>query len=365
MLTHRRFRTPTLLLIAAGAGLAGCHGSNGDDPEAASQQLEQALAPREVRLISPEIRDEQPSVDLVGDIRPFDTVTVSSEVAGKVDRVLVEVGDRVSRNAPLVEVDRETFQIYRDQARANRAAAAADLELATKELERKQDLRSDETIPQSELDRAIASHELASANLAAAEAALALAERNYERSVVRASASGAITKRHVVAGQWAEVGVGLLELAIGSKVKVAARVPAQWAPVLSGLETFSFTIGTSPRTYTARVYSVQPVVEEASRSFELVGTADNDGAMKPGMFANVALVSPTVEHTVWLPVSAISTSDLSQVLMVENDRVVFRKVRIGRRADGLVEIVDGLTAEEQVIADVSGLSRDIPVTVVE
>jgi multidrug efflux pump subunit AcrA (membrane-fusion protein) len=87
--------------------------------------------------------------------------------------------------------------------------------------------------------------------------------------------------------------------------------------------------------------------------------------MKPGMFTNVTLVAPTAEISVWLPVSAIATSDLSQVLMVEDGRVVFRKIRLGRRADGMVEIVDGLAADEKVIADVAGLSRDIPVKVVE
>ncbi len=51
--------------------------------------------------------------------------------------------------------------------------------------------------------------------------------------------------------------------------------------------------------------------------------------------------------------------------MVEDGAIVFRKIRIGRRADGLIEIVDGLSPDEAVIADVSGLTRGIPVTIVE
>jgi membrane fusion protein (multidrug efflux system) len=350
----------TLLGILA----VGCHGSNGEDPAASAENLERALAPREVRLVSPEVRQQRPAVRLVGDIRPFDTVTVSSEVAGKVDRVLVEVGDRVATGAPLVEVDRATFRIYSEQAKANVAAAEADLELAGKDLERKRDLRSDETIPQSTFDQALASYDLASARAAAANAALELAERNYERSIVRAPAAGAITKRMVVVGQWADVGAGLLDLAIGGKVKVAARVPEAWAPELAGLEQFSFTVGNSGTTYTATLYSMQPVVEEASRSFEIVGTAPNDGSIKPGMFANVTLESPRSEQTLWLPAAAISTSDLSQVLMVQDGVIEYRKVRIGRRDNDLVEIVEGLSPDEQVIADVSGLSRGLPVTIV-
>lgn len=364
MKTFRR-HTPIISFVALLVPLfIGCHGSGDDDP-AAAENLEQALAPREVRLISPEVREERPSVQLVGEIRAFDTVTISSEVGGKVDRVLVEVGDRVAAGAPLVEVDRNTFQIYLQQAEANLAAAGADLELAEKDIERKRDLRSDETIPQSAFDQAQAGYDLAIARVAAASAARDLAQRNYERSIVRAPAAGAITERMVVAGQWADVGAGLLNLAVGDTIKVSARVPEVWAPELAGLEGFTFTVGVSAPVHTAKLYSVEPVVEEASRSFEIVGTAANDGTIKPGMFANVVLEAPTTKQSLWLPAAAVATSDLSQVFMVEEGEIAYRKVRIGRRADGLIEIVDGLSEDEQVIAEVKGLTRGLPVTVIE
>ena len=353
-----------LFLGVLAAGLVACHGAETDDRAEAEKIVERALAPRDVQLVFPEVRSENPGVQLVGEIRAFDTVTISSEVAGKVDNVFAEVGDRVAAGAALAEVDRETFKIYLEQAEANLAAANADLALAGKGLERKRDLRSDETISQAALDQAVATNDLAVARVAAAEAALGLARRDYERSVVRAPDAGAVTRRHVVAGQWAEVGVGLFELAVGNKVKVAARVPAAWAPKLAGLESFSFSVGVGTASHTAKVYSVEPVVEEASRSFEIVGTAVNDGSMKPGMFANVTLESPAAEQSVWLSAAAVATSDLPQVLTIENDAVAFQQVQIGRRDDGMIEIVEGLSPDQAVIADVSGLSRGIPVTVV-
>lgn len=361
---QRRIPISFLFVLLTGA-LIACHPSDADDPTADMKIIEEALASREVQLVQPLVREENPSVQLVGEIRAFDTVEVSSDVAGKVDRVLVEVGNRVARGTPLAEVDRGTFQIYLDQAKANVDAASADLALAEKELERKRDLRSDETIPQSALDQAMAGYDLAKARAAGAQASLAIATRNFERSVIRAPAAGAITQRMAVAGQWAEVGVGLFELAMGDAVKVASRVPAVWATKLSGLKEFSFTIGTSSTIHTAKIYSVQPIVEESSRSFEIIGTAVNDGSMKPGMFANVTLESPVAEESLWLPAQAVATSDLPQVLMVEDDAIIYRKVQIGRRADGQIEIVGGLSAGEPVIAKVAGLSRGIPVVVVE
>jgi RND family efflux transporter MFP subunit len=183
--------------------------------------------------------------------------------------------------------------------------------------------------------------------------------------VVRAPAAGAITERMVVAGQWADVGAELLELAVGGRIKVAARVPESWVGQFTGLETFTFTAGSDPTARTARIHSLQPALREASRSFEIVGTAAGDGSLKPGMFATVTLTSPESERSLWLPAAAVSTSDLPQVLMVEDGEIVYRKIRIGRRDDGMIEIVSGLAPDEQVVADVAGLSRGIPVTIVE
>jgi multidrug efflux system membrane fusion protein len=357
-----------LTIIAAGllaSTLSACHPGGGDSPEAVAAVREAALAPREVRLITPELRDERPSIQLVGEVRAFDSVAVSPEVAGKVDAVRVEVGDRVRSGQPLAEIDRATFKIYLDQAEAQLQAAQADLELTAKELERKRDLVSDNTIAQATFDQAKAAHDLAKAHVASAEAARSLAQRNWERSVVRAPASGSITHRSAVAGQWTDVGQRLFELAIGEKVKVAARVPAAWAAQLSGLEGFDFTVVADAAARHAALYSIDPVVNESSRSFEVVGLAGNpEGDLRPGMFADVTLQAPRSQRSLWLPVSAVATSDMSQVMVVENGAITLLRVQVGRRADGSIEIVDGLEEGQAVVAEVAGLHRGVPVTIV-
>lgn len=367
MTARARLRT-----LAAGTfavlAFTGCHPGAEDSvsTEAAAEALQEALAPREVHLITPEVRQESPTLDLVGEVRPFDTVTVAAEVSGTVDEVMVEVGDRVRRSEPLVQVDRESYRLRLQQAEADVAAAQADLRLAEKELERKRDLRSDETIPQAVLDQAEAAHDLARARLTAAEASRELASRDYAKSVVQAPAGGAVSARHVVAGQWVDVGTGLVDLAIGDRVKVSARVPEGWVANLQGLEGFDFSVGTGGKRHHASIYSVEPVVQQASRSFEVVGTARvDDPAVRPGRFATVTLTTPEPAPTLWLPATAVATSDLPQVYTVADGRLIDHKVQTGRRDDGSIEIVSGLTATDEVVADVAGLHRGIPVTVVE
>lgn len=359
-------KTPARALLAVTALLAltACHGGGAPpDPEAAREVLEENLAPRPVRLVTPEVREERPAVSLVGEVRPFDTVTIASEVAGRVEEVLVEVGDPVAAGQILVRVDRETYRLRLAQAEAELAATRAQLELAGRELERKRDLVSDDTIPRAAFDQATASFDLATARVAAAASSVALARTDFERSEVRAPSPGVVTGRHAVKGMWADVGHGLVELAVGSDVKIAARVPSQWAPYLQGLEGFDFTVreGETPRH--AELYAVDPVVEAASRSFEVVGTAPRDG-LKPGLFATVTLTSPQVVRSLWIPATGVVASDTPRVMTVETGRVAVLGVQTGRRDDGMVEVTTGLDVGQEIVENVAGLSRGLPVEIV-
>jgi membrane fusion protein (multidrug efflux system) len=360
---HIAARTAFSSLLAL--GLVACHGgSTPPDPAAARTDLEHNLAPREVRLMTPELREEHPTVSLVGDIRAFDTVMVAAEVAGRVEQVQVEVGDHVTAGQPMVQIDRETYRLRLQQAEADLAAAKANLELAERALERKRDLLSDNTIPQSSFDEAKASHDLAVARRSAAESAVELARTDAERSVVRAPSDGAVASRHATRGQWADIGTGLIEVAVGGKVKVAAQVPSAWVTSLQGIEGFEFTIhdGETPRH--ATLYAIAPVINEASRSFEIIGTAPAQG-LNPGLFANVHLASPDAVQTLWVPATAVAASDTPRLMQVEDGKTAAIRVQTGRRDDGMVEIVSGLEPGQAIIADIAGLSRDLPVTVVE
>ena len=118
---------PVLLLTL---GLAACHSDNSEDPAIAREKLDRNLEPRTVSEIEPEIREERPTVALVGEVRAFDTVQISSEVAGRVEKVNVEVGDTVSKGEALFSMDRRTFELRLRQAEARVQAAKADLDLA-------------------------------------------------------------------------------------------------------------------------------------------------------------------------------------------------------------------------------------------
>jgi len=262
----------------------------------------------------------------------------------------------------LIRLDPETFKLVLRQAEATLAAAKAEEELARREFERKKDLVSDHTVSQAVFDQARAKHQLAVARVEQARAALGLARHRLEQTSIRAPAAGAVTSRMVAAGQWVDVGQPLLELATGSRLKVVARVPSSFAGKLRG--EFEFFAGTEERPRTAKIFSVDPLINERSRSYEVVGTTPAKG-LKAGAFARVRLESAREESELYLPVEAVVVSDTPRVLVVSEGKVAVRRVRTGQRRDGKVEILSGLKANEEVIASVAGLSRGLPVEVLK
>jgi len=351
-------------LLSLAVFAAACGGAGTDTPEVARKVRQKALAPRPVRLITPELREEHPTLDLTGQLRSDELVAVPAEVEGRIDAVLVDVGDVVSKGQPLAKIDRSTWKTRMEQTEAELGSAVADLALAEKELKRKKDLLSDKTISQAAFDKAQAQYDLAVAAVKRAQAANDLAERNYRRSIVRAPAAGKVVRRHVDAGEWADVGKPIVELSTGRGLKVSARVPERFASTFQGIRSFTFTVEDSP-PMTATIYSIEPVVEGSSRSFEITGRAKNPGGrLRPGMFAKVHLEAPAAKRSLWLPKTAVIASDMPEIMLAENGKTVVRKVQTGRREGGKVEIVKGLEPNEKVIADVAGLARGIPVKVV-
>ncbi len=110
------------------------------------------------------------------------------------------------------------------------------------------------------------------------------------------------------------------------------------------------------RIFEGEVYAISPLIEAGGRSVLVRAKVDNaQGKLYPGMFARVQLITSESSALV-IPEAALAPSGQSQyayrILEGAAERVL---IQIGERRDGLVEIIDGLSASDLVV--VSGLQR--------
>ena len=158
------------------------------------------------------------TVTATGNLRPTNQVDVGAETSGKVDRVYVDVNDRVTRGQVLAQINTDVIddqirqsQANLDSARAQVAQARATLNVDTAQLARLQDVfrLSDGKVPsrteleaaQANVARDRASVNVANANVVAAQAQLSSSVTNRNRAVIRSPVAGVVLARRVEPGQ--------------------------------------------------------------------------------------------------------------------------------------------------------------------
>src|SRR3989442_4316951 len=225
------------ILSCCTLSLASCTKTSGKAVDSASPR------PISVRVLPVEQKQIRRNVESVGSLFPLDEVTVSSEVEGRVEQVLVDVGDHVAIGQTIVKVVPTELQLTLDQQRANlqqararlglsdnddlkdvRAAAevkkaAADLADAEQKYKRAKTLYEQGLLPKQNFDEAESRYNAARAaydlsvqavenlrgQLAQSRAAAALAQKKVNDSNIRAPFAGQIKERSVTQGQYLKV----------------------------------------------------------------------------------------------------------------------------------------------------------------
>ncbi|NJO34020.1 MAG: efflux RND transporter periplasmic adaptor subunit [Rhodospirillales bacterium] len=194
-------------------------------------------------------------------------------------------------------------------------------------------------------------------DLALAESAVALAEVQLSKLTIRAPFDGRLGFRSISEGAYVQAGNPLVHLEKIDKLKAAFSIPELYLTRLEIGQTVSVATDAAPsESADAVITAIDPLVDEASRSIRVRASFDNSTArMRPGMLARIAIKGQARE-AVMVPEAAIVPNAGSAALFVaDGEKARSVTVKTGRRIDGLVEIVDGLSGAEKVV--VAGANR--------
>ncbi|HYV07246.1 MAG TPA: biotin/lipoyl-binding protein, partial [Blastocatellia bacterium] len=234
-------------------------GASGKQVDAAS-----SAKPVSARVIQADLKAIRRNVESVGSLFPLEEVTVSSEVEGKVDQVLVDVGDHVTAGQPIVKVSPTELQLTLDQQRASmrqararlglpdngedlkdvRAAAevkkaAADLADAEQKYQRAKALFEQGLVPKQSFDEAESRYNAARAaydlsvqaienlraQLVQSRASSQLAQKKVNDAVIRAPFAGQVKERTVTQGQYLKVQTPVMVIVNVNPIRVRLKVP--------------------------------------------------------------------------------------------------------------------------------------------
>ena len=317
------------------------------------------------------------------DITPNQQVNLFSRVDGYIAKLYVDKGDFVKANQLLIEIDHTDYVHAVNQARANLAAARANVTRqdatvrnAKLTLDRMQALIKDQFVSQQDLDTAQVNFDTAAAQLESFQAqvkqmevALAQAETNLAYSYIRAPYAGYIAERNLdpgayVTGSTASTSTmsrGILTLHDIKSVRTLLEVVEKDVPLVKIGQRAEVRAEAYPdRIFVGQVARIVQALNRATRTMTVeVDLPNSDHALKGGMFARVEVVVGLHRNAIQIPIDALTRlEDLQYVYVVREGKAYRVPVEVGSRVENRIEITKGLTGDEQVILSGKDLVTD-------
>ncbi|MFT3907122.1 MAG: efflux RND transporter periplasmic adaptor subunit [Steroidobacteraceae bacterium] len=285
-----------------------------------------------------------------GSIFAWQEIVIAPEVGGyQVAAVNVEIGDRVKRGQELARLSSDLLNSQVLVERASVAQSQALLENAKASLQRGETIATSGALSKADLDTLRANAATAEASLASAQASLAAAELRLKLTHVLAPDDGVITARSINIGQVAQAGTEILRLLRQGRVEWRAEVPeGDLLQIKPGQKVVLTSV--TGKQLIGKVRSVAPTVQTTNRTALVYVDVPGGPDARPGMFArgDIAVGSG---GALMAPLAAVLVQDgYSYVYVIRADGTVERRrVTTGTVQNGLIEVTQGVQADERIV----------------
>lgn len=354
-MTRRVFRVVRgaasgLALVA----LAGCGGR----PQAGQVVSTVERPPMPVTVASVVSADLEEAIEVVGSLEPKFSADIKSEVTGTVASVAVTEWVPVRKGQRLAQLDSRETEATIEALTAMVAQAAVAESRAAREFDRARQLQQYGLITPQAFDEAKSGVDAARAAVAAANAQVKTAESRLAKSFILAPMDGVIAYRGVSVGDRVENmgGGGILFRIVDNRLlNLTVSVPSSQLSRVRVGQALPFTTDTVPgRTFRGTVMFINPSIDAASRSAQVVAEVPNDGnLLRGGSFVKGRIVVAARAGVLQVPREALLNWNVeaqrAEVFVVKGDRAERRAVTLGVASGGVVEIVSGLAAGEPVV----------------
>lgn len=321
-------------------------------------------------LVSVKIMDLPAQVIATGTVTPRvgAQVKVGPRVSGRLERLFVQVGDRVTRGQTLAILEQRDLQANVDKARAALASAEATATYSESNYVRHKELLPRGYVSQDAVDAALRSFEQARADAKNANAQLDFAKVQLSYATVTSPIDGIVGSvstqegETVAASLSAPTFVTVIDL---SRLEVDAYVDEVDIGRVKVGQAATFTVDAFPdKTFNAVVEAIYPqaVIQDNVVNYAVVlGIQDPfEGLLRPQMTASVSITLDTTKGALVVPVRAIKHEGGKAFVQIPQGKgLAARPVTLGRESGDFVQVKAGLSEGDKVFVPGAARSNDI------
>jgi RND family efflux transporter MFP subunit len=310
-----------------------------------------------VETILPTAAKADLGTPLPADVQPFIEAAIHARASGYLKNWYVDIGDHVTNNQTLAEIDTPELDEQLAQAKANLDEAVAARDLAKITADRWTELLKTASVSDQETAEKKSDSVLKQATVEAARANLQRLEDMKSFDRVTAPFDGVVTVRNTDIGQLIAAGSGaeLYRLAQVNPLRVYVRVPQVLIHAITPGQKAALMLQDLPgRQFEATVTRTAGAVDASSRTLQVELQVPNPkGELLAGTYAQVRFnesVAPTVltlsDNTL------IFRAQGMQVAVVGPDnKVRLQSIKLGRDFGNIVEVLAGLSADDHVVVN--------------
>jgi len=339
------------------------------------QQATEAAAAQAVNVVHP-----QPSagknqiLSLPGEVDALNAAAIHARTSGYLKRWLVDIGAQVKTGDLLAEIDAPELDQQLQQAKADLASAKVNAEIARTTATRWQGLAKIQAVSTQEAEQYKSKAEAAEATQAAQVANVQRLQELEDYTRVLAPFDGTITARSAEIGQLVTAdnnsGTPLFQIADTHVLRIFVHVPQPYAAVMQpGLKADLIFPDHPGKKYPAELVRTSKAIDPATRTLLAELQVDNSsGELLPGSYTEVQFDVPgAVASAVVIPANTLLfRADGLRVATVVDGKVKLRNIKVGRDFGASVEIVDGISASDNVILNPSdSIADDMPVHIAQ
>lgn len=300
-----------------------------------------------------------------GSLRARDAAWLKARAAGELRELRVREGDAVNAGQIVARIDASELNARLRQTQDQAASALAQVSIAQRQFDNNQALVNQGFISRTALDTSQANLDAARANHQAALAAVDVARKALDDTLVRSPISGVVSQRLAQAGERVGLDARIVEVLDLRTLELEAQLsPAEAAGLRVGQRAQVRVQGLAARG--ARVVRISPAANESTRTVPVFLQLDDATGLRQGVFAE-GLIEGTPVRGLALPLDAIRTDQPQPyVQWLEGEVLRHRSVTLG--AQGLFEgrsmvLVTGLPQGTRVTGAGVGSVRDgTPIT---
>jgi len=351
------FKTFTIILLSL--LIINCGGKKKSESEKTTAI---AVATEEVKN-----QDIQGVLGFFGNISGDQSVKVFSTVPNRVTNIYVDIGDQVSKGQLLATISADKISDAVTQAEAGLEATISQYNTTEAEFQRVQKLYDENVVSQSHYDAVKTQRDAAKSSVKQMEAMLSSARSQYQDTRITSPIAGVISLKNYELGDMAAPQIPFFEVVDMNRVKVSVNVIERYLGLIKPGLTANIEVNSYPNEkFVGKVNLVNPTLDAMTRTASVEIIINNkDLKLKPGMFANVEVITKQKTNVPVIPDYAIiektaldysggkiSTGKVTIekfVYTVHDSIAVKRQVETGIENNNLVEITSGLEAGDIIV----------------